>query len=163
MYIYDVDFESRYNLSKISSTELELSRYSKGFSGDSSKDSSCQCKRCKRCGFDHWVRKIPLEEGMQPIPVFLLRRFQGQRSLGGKVHGVAQSWTRWAQCTAQVLKTRINYSGSSMGLPLHFWIWSFETVPITMEQHSKMPLNVCVFMTDWAVQNGKILTDSPIS
>ena len=33
IYVYDIDFEIRYNLSKISSTELELSRYSKGFLG----------------------------------------------------------------------------------------------------------------------------------
>ena len=31
-----------------------------GFSGGASgKESTCQCKRYKRCGFDPWVRKIP--------------------------------------------------------------------------------------------------------
>ena len=32
--------------------------------GTSGKESACQCRRHKRCGFDPWVRKIPLEEGM---------------------------------------------------------------------------------------------------
>ena len=62
IYVHDVDFRIRYNLSKISSTELELSRYSKGFPGDTVvKDSTYQCKRCR---LDCWVGKIPLEEGM---------------------------------------------------------------------------------------------------
>ena len=32
--------------------------------GASGKEPTCQCRRCKRAGFDPWVRKIPLEEGM---------------------------------------------------------------------------------------------------
>ena len=32
--------------------------------GASGKELSSQCRRCKRCGFDPWVGKIPLEEGM---------------------------------------------------------------------------------------------------
>ena len=32
--------------------------------GTSGKEPTCQCKRHKRRGFDPWVGKIPLEEGM---------------------------------------------------------------------------------------------------
>ena len=28
-------------------------------------------RRCKRCGFDLWVRKIPWRRAWQPSPVFL--------------------------------------------------------------------------------------------
>ena len=36
---------------------------SKGFLGDTSdKESACQCRRCKRFGFDSWVGKIPWTE-----------------------------------------------------------------------------------------------------
>ena len=36
-----------------------------GFPGGASgKEPACQSKRCKRCGFHPWVRKIPLEEAM---------------------------------------------------------------------------------------------------
>ena len=28
------------------------------------KEPTCQCRRCKRCGFDPWVGKDPLEEEM---------------------------------------------------------------------------------------------------
>ena len=32
--------------------------------GTSGKEPTCQCKRHKRRGFDPWVGKIPLEEGI---------------------------------------------------------------------------------------------------
>ena len=36
-----------------------------GFPGGASgKESSCQCRRCKKFRFESWVRKIPLEEEM---------------------------------------------------------------------------------------------------
>ena len=41
--------------------------------------------------FDPWVGKIHWKRAWQPIPVFLPGEFQGQRSLGAKVHGVAKS------------------------------------------------------------------------
>ena len=46
--------------------------YVEGFpDGAGGKKAACQCRRHKRCGFDPWVRKIPLEEGMMTSPVFL--------------------------------------------------------------------------------------------
>ena len=35
------------------------------------KESACQCRRWKRCGFDPWVGKIPWRRKWQPTPVFL--------------------------------------------------------------------------------------------
>ena len=53
-----------------------------GFAGGSAgKESSCQCRKHKRCGFDPWVRKIPWSRKWQPIPVFLPGKFHIQRSL----------------------------------------------------------------------------------
>ena len=34
--------------------------------GTSSKESTCQCRRCKRCRFDPWVRKIPWSRKWHP-------------------------------------------------------------------------------------------------
>ena len=53
--------------------------------GASGKEPTCQCRRCKRCGFDPWVRKIPWRRKWQPTPVFLSGKSHGQRSLVG--HG----------------------------------------------------------------------------
>ena len=43
--------------------------YSKGAG---SKEAACQCRRHKRCAFDPWAGKIPLERARQPTLVFLL-------------------------------------------------------------------------------------------
>ena len=54
----------------------------------SSKESTCQCREC---GFDPWVRKSPQRRKWQPIPVFLLGKSHGQRSLVG--------WGSWLSRT----------------------------------------------------------------
>ena len=46
----------------------------------SGKESNCQCRRC---GFSSWAGKIPWRREWQPTPVFLPRKFHGQRSLTG--------------------------------------------------------------------------------
>ena len=47
------------------------------------KESACQCRRLRRCGFDPWVGKIPWRRKWQPTPVFLSRESHGERSLLG--------------------------------------------------------------------------------
>ena len=47
------------------------------------KESSCKCRRHRRCGLDFWVKKIPWRRTWQPTPVFLPGEFHGQRSLVG--------------------------------------------------------------------------------
>ena len=42
-----------------------------------------QCRRCRRLGFNPWVGKIPWRRAWKPIPVFLLGKSHGQRSLVG--------------------------------------------------------------------------------
>ena len=58
-----------------------------GFPGDaSSKEPAGQCRRrCKRCRFVPWVRKIPWKRAWQPTPVFLPGESQGQRRLVGSI------------------------------------------------------------------------------
>ena len=51
--------------------------------GISGKEPTCQCRRCKRQGFDPWVRKIPWKRAQQPALVLLPRESHGQRSLAG--------------------------------------------------------------------------------
>ena len=56
-------------------------RLSMGFPGI--KDPPATAGRCKRRGFDPWVRKIPWRRACQPTPVFWPGESHGQRSLAG--------------------------------------------------------------------------------
>ena len=49
--------------------------------GASGKESACQCRRCKRHGFNPWEGKIPWSRKWKPTPVYLPGKFHGQRSL----------------------------------------------------------------------------------
>ena len=48
-----------------------------------SKEPAYQCRRCKRRGFDPWVRAIPCRNTWQPTAVFLPVESHGQRNLVG--------------------------------------------------------------------------------
>ena len=53
-----------------------------GFPGGSSgKEPTCQCRRCKRCGLDPWVGKIPWRSKWQPTLVVLPGTSHRRRSL----------------------------------------------------------------------------------
>ena len=49
----------------------------------SGKESTCQCRRCKRRRLEFWVRKIHWRRKWKPNPVFLPGKFHGQRNLAG--------------------------------------------------------------------------------
>ena len=49
----------------------------------SGKESTCQCRRRRRHGFDPWVRKIPWRKAWQHASVFFPGKSHGQRSLVG--------------------------------------------------------------------------------
>ena len=52
----------------------------KGFPhGPSGKEPACQCRRCKACRFDPWIRKIPWRRAWQPALVFLPGESHEQR------------------------------------------------------------------------------------
>jgi len=63
-------------------TNLHPSVNSVGFpDGASGKESACQCRKGRRCGFDRWVGNIPWRRAWQTTAVFLPGKFHGQRSL----------------------------------------------------------------------------------
>ena len=49
----------------------------------SGKESICQGRRHRRCGFGPWVGKIPWRRKWQPTPIFLPEKSHGPRSLVG--------------------------------------------------------------------------------
>ena len=63
---------------------LQVPCRNSGFSGGASgKKPACQCRKCKRHGFEPWAGKIPRSRKWQLAPVFLAGKFQGQKSLAG--------------------------------------------------------------------------------
>ena len=73
-----------------------------GFPGGASgKEPACQCRRHKRCWFNHWAGKILCSRAWQPTPVFLPGESHGQRSLEGynpldHTQRVRHDWSNWA-------------------------------------------------------------------
>ena len=54
--------------------------------GAGGKELVCQCRSCKRPGFDPWVRKIPWRRAWQPTPVFLPGKIPWTEEPGGLYH-----------------------------------------------------------------------------
>ena len=49
----------------------------------SGKESACQCRRHRRCGFDPWIGKILWRRKLHSTAVFLPKTSHGQRSSAG--------------------------------------------------------------------------------
>ena len=114
----------------------------------SGKESTCQCMRHKRCGFDPWVWKIPWRRKWKPIPVFLPGKAHGQRSLEGySPWGHKESYTT-EQLITQHLKHKTHCSSVVFkpDFPSHQWInwinfWA-QTIPFGMGDMSFKFLNM---------------------
>ena len=72
---------------------LEIRGFPDGISG---KEPACQWRRCKRHGFDPYVRKIPWKRARQPTPVLLYSCLENPMDRGAwrdTPHGVSKSRT----------------------------------------------------------------------
>ena len=90
-----------------------------------------QCKRCKRSGFDLWVRKILRRRKWQPTPIFLSRKFQEQRSLVG--------YSPWAHKESDMTE-KLSTSVSTWTLKLIFsesFCWSQWVIRALLLEHLK--------------------------
>ena len=58
--------------------------------GTVGKESSYQCRRHKRPGFDIWFRKIPWSRKWQPTPVFLPRKLMDRGAWWATVHDITE-------------------------------------------------------------------------
>ena len=120
-----------YSLSQIiEKTNLELQR--KGLPWWlSGKESACQCRRHKRCGFNPWARKIPWRRKWQPTPVFLPEKSHGQRSLVGYspwgCERVRHHWALHKRKSVEMLPCWEEGSEVLIG-PFH-WMTEFPQLP----------------------------------
>ena len=91
--------------------------YFKGLPGGvRGKGSTCQCRRCKRHGFDPWVRDICLIPGSgrpsgvgndNPLQYSCLENSMGRGAWWVMVHGVAESDMTEHTCTHLLNKGKI--------------------------------------------------------
>ena len=77
--------------------------------------------RCRRCGFNPQIGKIPWRRRWQPTPVFLPGKSQGQRSLVGYSHGVIKSQT-WLSMHTPI---SLHPTGSDSGEPSSYTVSTF--------------------------------------
>ena len=64
--------------------------------GGSGKESICQCRRCKRHGFDSWVRIIPWSKKWQPTLNILAWKIPWTEEPGGlQFMGLQRVWHDW--------------------------------------------------------------------
>ena len=81
----------------------------------SSKESACQRRKCRRLGFDPWVRTIPWRRKWQPTPVFLPGESHGQKSLPSYRGWCPRSLNSRVNCTYRVLYI-LQFQASTGGL-----------------------------------------------
>jgi len=92
------------------------------------KESTCQCKRCRRqgTGSTSWVRKIPWSRKWLPTSVFLPGKFHGQRSLAGySLWGCKELNVHTHCCTTitllPVLAVTLGIWSSDLPVLIRFW------------------------------------------
>ena len=77
----------------------------------SDKESTCQCRRRRRLGFNPWVRKIPWSRKWQPLQNSCLENFMDRGAWWATVHGVTKSqrWlSNWAPIHACYFEAKVD-------------------------------------------------------
>ena len=102
----------------------------------SGKESTCQCRNCRRQGFNPWVGKNPWRRKWLSTPVLLPRESHGQRSLVG--------YSPWGHKESHTTKqlTLLSFIESTMITLLLQVFWSFghETCGIPAPQPGIEPI-----------------------
>ena len=79
-----LSWKKKSDLGESQSIFLTVSQEKLGFPGGiSGKESTCQCRRPKRLGFNSWVGKMTWSRKWQSTPGFLPGKSHGQKSLAG--------------------------------------------------------------------------------
>ena len=112
-------------------------------------ESTCQCRRLRRLGFDAWARKIPWRRKWQPTPVFLSGNSMDRGAWWVTVHVVPRVGHDWAHMRIPCL--------SSSTLPLSH-IHSSHVVATAWSQ-----LCCTVFMFPRLLLPSRIFMFTPLS
>ena len=119
------------------------------------KKTFCQCRRCKRPGFNPWVGKIPWRRAQQPTLVFLPGESHGQMSLVCySPWGLKESDMTKATCRAHIYNLshlKCFPSGSVVKNPpekqeiQESWVW-YLCGKDRLEEEMANPFHIPVFL-----------------
>ena len=127
-------------LSNLAQSELRLPRWLSG------KESACQCRTCKKCGFSPWVRKISWVGNGNALLQYSCLAWMvepgGQQSMGSQ--RVRRDWA----CMQGQGELRVGRAGPSVPLwKCAPWLFNFLIIKMGREILSYQPLllNFCLF------------------
>ena len=113
-------------------------------------ESTCQCRRHRRCGFDPWVGKIPWRRKWQPLQYSYLGNSMDRVCWWAIAYGVIKSWiwlSDWAQAQvwSRALKALL-HEASLLDSP--HWIQSktpsaIERNIICLSLRKRLSINLC--------------------
>ena len=89
------------------------------------KNPSAIAGKCKRCGFDPWIGKIPWKRKWQPTPIFLPEKSYGQRGLAGYSPWDHRELDTREQLTLPLPKSVISFEDRWKQKP-HIYFLNFE-------------------------------------
>ena len=104
----------------------------------SGKESTCQYRRCRRRGFDLWVRKIRWRRKWQPTPVFLPGKFPWTEEPGG-LQSIGFQWVGHDCMTKQHISTFTWYISPKTSMCFLLWVFAGQ-IP-------GMDLSMCVSLS----------------
>ena len=114
--------------------------FRRGFPGvPSGKEPTCQCRRCKRRGFDPWAWEIPWRRAWQRSPVFLPGESHRQRSLEGY-----NPWGRKESDTTEPESTHKHLSDTVLSIYLYLGVLDTGSIVI-VELEFQLPSSVLFF------------------
>ena len=123
-------------------------------------ESTCQCRRRRKCGFHPWVRKIPWNRKWQPSPVFLPGESHGQKELGG-LQSMGSQRVGQGLVVETILSSGMHYKFDITAHSLYKAdSWDTERTVIQFVVGIK-DSNPCVFCCWWCLATPQGLWDLP--
>ena len=112
----------------------------------SGKESTCRCRRCRRHGFNPWVRKIPWRRKWKPTPVFLPGKSMDKGAWWATVHGVVKSQTQLNTCILFTLFLTQEWNPDLPHVRQILYCLSHQGSPISFSEMVFLLLLLCILV-----------------
>ena len=115
--------------------------------GTSGKEVACQCRRCKRQGFDPWVGKIPWRRAWNPLQSSCLENPTDRGAWRATVYGLTESDTTEATKHKAINNTVIVSGEQWRDSAIHTDVSILPQTPLP----SRLPHDTDPCATQWAL------------